>query len=33
VTTETGIRQWLIDELEQNVITPIEDFHNPEQEW
>ena len=33
MTTETGIRQWLMDELEQNVLSPIEDFQNPRQEW
>jgi aquaporin Z len=33
MTTETGIRQWVMDELEQNVLSPIEDFQNPRQEW
>jgi aquaporin Z len=28
-----GIRQRLMDEFEQNVIHPIEDFQNPKQEW
>jgi aquaporin Z len=31
--SSVGIRQRLLDEFEQNVISPIENFQNPRQEW
>ena len=28
-----GVRRWILDELEDNIISPIEDFQDPKQEW
>jgi aquaporin Z len=32
-TGETGPAGWISAELQQNIVGPIEDFHNPSQEW
>lgn len=32
-TGDGGVAGWLSAELQQNVVQPIEDFQNPEQEW
>jgi len=28
-----GVRRWILDELEDNIINPIQDFQDPGQEW
>jgi aquaporin Z len=32
-TGDTGVTGWISAELQQNIVQPIEDFHDPDQEW